>query len=44
MLLLAFGECEHSWLGRDTVNLATIWQQHWRCQPNAATMLLAEKR
>jgi hypothetical protein len=24
--------------------LATIWQQHWRCQPNAATTFLAEER
>ena len=25
-------------------DLATIWQQHWQCQPNAATMLLGEGR
>ncbi len=42
MLLLAFGECEHPCLGRNLDNLATIWQQRWQCQPNVATMLLAE--
>jgi hypothetical protein len=35
-------EHQHSCPGRAPDNLATIWQQHWRCQPNAAPMALAK--